>query len=185
MAPEDDFEQLLARVRAGDEAAASSLYRRTHPRLVRYLRSQEPRHADDLAAEVWLAVAGQLDEFDGDEAGFRAWVFTMARRRVLDHRRRGLRRRTDAVAPADLTATELDAGLDPVELAEAQDAVDLITAVLPPAQAEVVILRVLSDLDAETVARIVGRSANWVRVNQHRGLRRLAMKVRRTTDVAT
>lgn len=72
MAPEDDFEQLLARVRAGDETAASRLYRRVQPRLIRYHRSQEPRHADDLAAEVWLAVAGQLDEFDGDEAGFRA-----------------------------------------------------------------------------------------------------------------
>lgn len=109
----------------------------------------------------------------------------MARRRVLHHRRRGQRRRTDAVAPADLAAAELDASLDPAELAEAQEAVDLITALLPPAQAEVVILRVLSDLDAETVAGIVGRSANWVRVNQHRGLRRLAMKLRRTTDVAT
>lgn len=183
--PEDDFQTVLARVRAGDEAAASSLYRRTHPRLIRYLRSQEPRHADDLAAEVWLAVATQLDEFDGDEAGFRAWVFTMARRRVLDHRRRGVRRRTDTVAPADLALGPCDESPDPAELAEAQEAVDLITALLPPAQAEVVILRVVADLDAETVARITGRSANWVRVNQHRGLRRLATRLRRTMDVTT
>ncbi|MEY2754142.1 MAG: hypothetical protein RJB65_500, partial [Actinomycetota bacterium] len=44
--------------------------------------------------------------------------------------------------------------------------------------AEVVLLRVLADLDAESVARIMGRSAGWVRVTQHRALARLAEALR-------
>lgn len=180
---EDDFDNLLAGVRSGDEASADALYRRVHPRLIRYLRSQEPQQAEDLAADVWLAVAAQLDEFEGDEIGFRAWIFTIARRRVLDHRRRGVRRRTSAVAPEQFHDRLGPQGTDPADITEAQEAVDLITALLPPAQAEVIILRVVADLDADTVARLLGRSANWVRVNQHRGLKKLAVQLSRRTDV--
>jgi RNA polymerase sigma-70 factor, ECF subfamily len=50
----------------------------------------------------------------------------------------------------------------------------LMFELLPRDQAEVVLLRVLGDLDADQVAEIMGRSANWVRVTQHRALRRLA-----------
>ena len=56
----------------------------------------------------------------------------------------------------------------------ATDIVELIKAVLPADQAEVVLLRVLGDLDAAQVGAIVGRTENWVRVTQHRALRRLA-----------
>jgi RNA polymerase sigma-70 factor (ECF subfamily) len=183
MEPEDDFETLRLGMLAGDDAAAATLYRRVQPRLIRYLRSQEPQVADDLAADVWLAVSGRLDSFGGDEADFRAWMFTIARRRVLDHRRRGVRRRTTSMSPDDLDERSVDAAPDPADLTEAQEAVDLITSLLPPAQAEVIILRVVADLDADTVARIMGRSSNWVRVNQHRGLRKLAILLRRSTDV--
>jgi len=35
-------------------------------------------------------------------------------------------------------------------------------------------LKVLGDLDADQVGEVMGRSANWVRVTQHRALARLA-----------
>ena len=35
-------------------------------------------------------------------------------------------------------------------------------------------LRVVADLPAEKVGEVMGRSAGWVRVTQHRALRRLA-----------
>lgn len=53
---------------------------------------------------------------------------------------------------------------------------ELVQAVreLPAHQAEIILLRILADLDIETVARIVGRSPGAVRIAAHRGLRRLA-----------
>ena len=53
---------------------------------------------------------------------------------------------------------------------------ELVQAVreLPAQQAEIILLRILADLDNETVARIVGRSPGAVRIAAHRGLRRLA-----------
>ena len=184
MTSEDRFEQLLDGVRRGDERAAAELFRRVQPRLVRYVRSQEARVAEDLAADVWLAVSAGLDSFEGGEAGFRAWVFTIARRRIVDHRRKGIRRRTNPVGPEEFEdRVDTGSGTDPTERNDSQEAVDLITATLPPDQAEVILLRVLADLDAETVAGIMGRTAGWVRVTQHRALKRLATALRRTTDV--
>jgi RNA polymerase sigma-70 factor (ECF subfamily) len=175
---------LIAAVQAGDEAAATALYRRVQPRLLRYLRYEEPQLADDLAADVWVAIASKIRSFEGDEGGFRSWAFTIARRRVIDHRRRGLRRRTSSAVPDSFVdhADEATAA-DPTAVLDSEEAVDRIVAMLPPEQAEVVVLRVLADLDAETVGEMLGRSANWVRVTQHRALRKLAEQLRRPTDV--
>ena len=44
---------------------------------------------------------------------------------------------------------------------------------LPADQAEIVLLRVLGDLDVAQVAAIVGKSPGAVRIAQHRALQRL------------
>jgi DNA-directed RNA polymerase specialized sigma24 family protein len=44
-------------------------------------------------------------------------------------------------------------------------------------------LRVLADLGVDEVAAIMGRTANWVRVTQHRALRRLASRLGPKLDV--
>ena len=56
----------------------------------------------------------------------------------------------------------------------AQDAIGILNQVLSPVQAEVLVLRVVADLDTAAVATIFGRSESWVRVTQHRALKRLA-----------
>jgi RNA polymerase sigma-70 factor, ECF subfamily len=60
-----------------------------------------------------------------------------------------------------------------VSAMSAQQAVDLMRAHLTDEQFDVVVLRVLADLEAEDVARILGRTAGWVRVTQHRAVQRL------------
>jgi RNA polymerase sigma-70 factor (ECF subfamily) len=158
-------------VRKGADWAVADLWRDLHPRLLAYFRAAEPAAADDLASDVWIDVARSLHRFDGDEADFRRFAFTIARRRLIDHRRRRFRRRTDPVptkAMADRAAAD-----DPAAAAEASAALQVI-GLLPPDQAQVVLLRVVAGLDAEAVGRIVGKSAGAVRVKQHRALKRLA-----------
>jgi RNA polymerase sigma-70 factor, ECF subfamily len=53
-------------------------------------------------------------------------------------------------------------------------AVVALIARLPRDQAEIIMLRVVADLETAEVARIVGKSPGVVRVAAHRGLRRLA-----------
>ena len=185
MIEDSDFVVLLGRARAGDDDAVAVLFRDVHPRLVRFLRAREPAAADDLAGEVWMAVATGLGRFVGDATAFRAWVFSIARRRMADHRRRGVRRNTHPVDHGIFDAAA--SGDDPARLVVGQlsalEAARLVVAVLPADQAEVILLRVLADLDVGEVAEVMGRTANWVRVTQHRGLRRLADRLGSQLDV--
>ena len=123
--------------------------------MLRYLRAREPRRADDLAGETWLAVAGRIAAVQGDEADFASWLFTIARRRLADLRRTGARRRTDPFA--DVPDGELDGSTEDQALAElgAEDAVARIVRLLTPAQAEVVLLRTLGGLSARHVGEVM------------------------------
>ncbi|HVU74541.1 MAG TPA: sigma-70 family RNA polymerase sigma factor [Mycobacteriales bacterium] len=178
-APLDDA---VAAAAAGDERAFTTLYRAVQPPLLRYLRVVEGAAAEDIAAEAWLEVARRISSFSGDEAGFRAWIFTIARSKAVDRIRREARRPVEHIEDMP--------GLDPscpddvaervVSVLTTHDALRLI-ATLPPDQAEVVTLRVIADLDVSTVAAMTGKSPGAVRVAQHRGLRRLAAMLSSTS----
>jgi RNA polymerase sigma-70 factor (ECF subfamily) len=170
---------MLAAAGRGEHWALAELFRAYQPPLLRYLRAQEPSMADDLASEVWVSVARQMQRFVGDEAGFRSWLFTIGRCRLIEHRRKAARRRTDPL-PHDLLDAAIVRGFDGdpavlvVDQLGAREAIDTLIADLSPDQAEAVLLRVVAGLDVTEVARIMDRSPGSVRVLCHRALRRLA-----------
>ena len=165
------FEELLDAVRVDAEWAVAELWRDLHPRLLAYFRASEPGAADDLAADTWVDVARSLPRFEGGEAEFRRFAFTIARRRLTDHRRRRFRRRTDPVATETLAAHP---GADDTAAPALGRAALEVIGRLPPDQAEVVLLRVVAGFSAEEVGAIVKKSPGAVRVIQHRALKRLA-----------
>jgi DNA-directed RNA polymerase specialized sigma24 family protein len=87
-----DFDGVLAAARGGDEQAFGRLWRDVQPGLLRYLQVIGAESVDDVASEAWLEVARRLPTFGGDEPAFRGWLFTIARRRVIDAWRRSARR---------------------------------------------------------------------------------------------
>ena len=176
MAALDDFDTILAAAKQGDQRAASQLFRAFHPPLLRYLRFQEREAAEDIAAEVWLAAAGFLAEFEGDASGYQSWLFTVARRRLIEYRRRRQRRRTDAVDPVEFESNHApeDTARSASDAVDAEKAIELMAEFLSPEQSEVLILRVVADLSAAQVGEMMGRPESWVRLTQHRALNRLA-----------
>jgi RNA polymerase sigma-70 factor (ECF subfamily) len=178
--PVDSFESVLPAARRGEEWAIASLYRDLHPRLLRYLRAQEPADAEDLASEVWLDLGRHLSRFEGGEADLRAWAFIVARHRVVDLRRARRRWRTEPAPMERLVgyAAAGDVERDALEALDTEAAVARIAA-LPPDQAEVVLLRVLGGLSTKQVAAIVGKRPGAVRALQHRALKRLARTISR------
>lgn len=175
----DAFASVLSAAQQGDETAFARLWRDLNPLLVRYLTlGGEP--AEDVAADTWVTVVKGLRRFTGDEAAWRAWVFTTARRRAVDAgRRRARAAQVELGASAwpveQLAPDAADEALEHLDTAAAL----LLTAQLPALQAEVVLLRVVAGLPVEHVARVVGRSAGAVRVATHRGLRSLALILER------
>jgi RNA polymerase sigma-70 factor (ECF subfamily) len=177
---EEQFASTLAAAQAGADWAVADIYRSHNARVLRYLRANAPAEAEDLASETWLDAARNLSSFSGDEDAFRAWLFTIARRRLTDHRRRSGRRRDRA---ASAGALEPSMSITPSSEAQALagrlglEAAQLIVERLPADQAEVVLLRVVADLSVEQVSAITGRRPGTVRVLQHRALRRLAREI--------
>jgi RNA polymerase sigma-70 factor, ECF subfamily len=171
----DGFEAVLRAAQGGSGEAFSQLWRDGNPALLRYLRVIVPEAAEDVAADTWVQVVRRLAAFRGEEQEWRAWLFTTARRRAIDERRRRSRR---PVAPLDeVTPDSLPVSDDAADVAIehlATRSVMALVAQLPPMQAEVILLRVVAGLDNERVARLLGRSPGAVRVAAHRGLRRLA-----------
>lgn len=167
-----EFDSVLAAAQAGGEWAISLLYRELNPPLVRFLTAQAHSAGEDLAQETWMAAAPQLPAFEGDERAFRAWLFTIARRRLIQHWRDAGRRPSTPVEPDDLATVASSA--DDMAASEAREAAARLVAGLPADQAEIVLLRVVAGFEADEVARIVGKSPGAVRVIQHRALRRLA-----------
>ena len=158
----------------GDEAAISTLYRSLNPPLLRYLRHHVGRTAEDVAADVWLALAPQLAGFDGSVNDLRMLMFTVARRRTVDHYRQTGRRPSTVAFDEDFDRPASDdTEAVAVSRLTAQSAVAALVRNLPEDQAEIVLLRVLGDLDVEQVAEIVGKTPGAVRVAQHRALARL------------
>jgi RNA polymerase sigma-70 factor (ECF subfamily) len=183
---QEPFAGILAAAKTGAEWAITALYREHQPSLLRYLRAQAGAEGEDLASEVWLQAAAGLGRFDGDDAAFRRWLFTIAHRRLIDARRRQGRRSTILLVESQAEAGESN---EPekraLRMSDSEEALARI-ATLPPDQAEIVLLRVIGGLDVEEVASIVGKKPGTVRVLQHRALKRLEQELAgegRTVDV--
>ena len=176
MALGEYFAPTLIVARKGASWAWEQIYRDLYSPLFGFLRGVGPHgETEDLVSETFLNVARDIHTFDDNEGEFRAWVFTIARRRAVD----AWRARGRTVETAELDPVELDqqrAGED-VE-AEALSSIALIElgAVinnLTATQREVLMLRVVADLTVKDTATAMEKSEGAVRVLQNRALHAL------------
>jgi RNA polymerase sigma-70 factor (ECF subfamily) len=83
---------LLVRLKARDPAAWSALVSLYGREVARWCRQAGLRDhdAEDVTQEVFRAVSSSLAEFRRDRPGdsFRGWLWTIARNKIRDHRRR-------------------------------------------------------------------------------------------------
>ena len=168
-----DFGGSLRAAKRGDEAAFAAIWREFQPGLLRYLRVKAAPAAEDLAADTWFRVLKALPSFEGDESGFRAWLFTAARNRVTDWYRAGDTRPLSIdLANLALLPASNNVESEADEHSATERSLALI-ANLPPDQGEAVMLRIVAGLSVPVTAEIMGRSPGSIRVLCHRGLRRL------------
>lgn len=162
--------ELIARWRDGDERAASVLVERHAQALARYVVSLGQRDGvDETVQDTFVRAFGSLDSFRGDSA-LRTWLFTIARRLVLDRRRSARRNReVEDVTDSDV-ATEYDA-LDGLIAREAHQKMHDAMSRLTPTQREVFMLRVNDGMSYKEIASVVGTTEGAARVHYHNALR--------------
>jgi RNA polymerase sigma-70 factor (ECF subfamily) len=166
--------ELIARWKSGDQRAATELVERHAKAVARFVASVGARvDVDDLVQDTFSRAFASLDSFRG-ESSLRTWLFTIARRLVLDRRRSERRRGGGArmqVEVQDVDAvTEYDA-LDAVVADEAERRMREAVAHLTPTQREVFTLRVAEGLSYREIAEAVDTTEGAARVHYHNAMR--------------
>jgi RNA polymerase sigma factor (sigma-70 family) len=123
--------------------------------------------ADDLSGATFEKAFRLWTRFDARRGSARSWLLGIARTTALDWFRAEARRRRreEAAAPAEASESPFVEGLSP-ELERA-------LASLSAGEREVIALRIVLELDGDTVARVLGLSPTAVSTRLSRALKRL------------
>ena len=165
--------QLVQRAQAMDESALASLYATYYPRIYNsaFLHLGDVQGAEDLASEVMLKLLESINKYQFRGMPFSAWVFRIARNKLIDlHRRRKRRGEVDLTEP--LAAMQIS----PQALAERaldRGQLQLALKYLTEEQRQVIVLKFIEGFDNGSIARILGRSEGAVKSLQHRALHAL------------
>ncbi|MBC7726766.1 MAG: sigma-70 family RNA polymerase sigma factor [Microbacteriaceae bacterium] len=178
----DDFEAglkpLWLRAQSGDEVAYGAALTMIAARLRAYFRRRMrslPDDLEDLVQETLLALHLQRGTFD-PALPVSAWVHAVARHKLVDlWRRRG---RHDALhQPLDSVDEQALAVVDSHEGGTRHDLVKLLQT-LPEAQRQAIWLTKITGLSVAEAAQRTGASVSAIKVQVHRGLKRLAALVK-------
>ena len=176
MVLKDYFDTTLAAARAGAAWAWESIYRDLAGSLAGFFRGKGATEVEDLVSETFLSVARDIHRFSGSESDFRAWVFTIARRRLVDDWR--ARGRSVSIAESERAEGEAERRWLGDTEREAMTAMSLIEVNalikhLTKQQQDVVLLRVVGDLSVAETAQVLETSEGAVRALQKRALTEL------------
>lgn len=161
---------LIQRWKEGDERAATALVERHATALGRYVGSLGERDAaEEIVQDTFVRAFSSLESFRGDSS-LRTWLFTIARRLVVD-RRRAFRRRRDVGSLEDVDAATEYTALDGLIASEAKRKVWGAVGKLSPTQREVFLLRVNEGLSYKEIAEVAGTTEGAARVHYHNALR--------------
>ncbi len=186
-------DDLLRRLRTGDESAFTELVDTYHSSMVRLAQTfvSSRAVAEEVTQDTWLAVVKGIDRFEG-RSSLKTWVF-----RILANRARSTGAREQRTTPVDLSdestvdRRRFDAGgawADPPahwsdEIVDRLSSGPLVAEVraavseLPESQRAVVTLRDLEGLSSKEVCEVLEISEANQRVLLHRGRSRIRARL--------
>ncbi|PEQ11696.1 RNA polymerase subunit sigma-70 [Novosphingobium sp. PC22D] len=157
----------------GDAAAHASLLRLLVPLLRGFYRRRvhgADDDVEDLVQETLIAVHTRRATYDRDRP-FTAWMFAIARYKMIDHFRRAGRLRPIDGLEETLVADDFEAS------AIARMDVNQLLAELPPKQARMIRATRIEGLSVVEAAQADGIGESDVKVSVHRGLKALMARV--------
>lgn len=185
--PQEDDTEILARLRAGDEAAFATLVDRHHAAMVRLARAYVPTDAvaEEVAQEAWLGVLRGVSRFEG-RSSLRTWIYRIVVNQAKTHGARERRLSADeslsepSVEPERFTGGAWNRPPAPWSQAEhrllaAETGVMIREAIdgLPPLQRLVINLRDVAGLPPDEVCQLLELTDGNQRVLLHRARSRV------------
>ncbi|MBA16488.1 MAG: RNA polymerase subunit sigma-24 [Sphingomonas sp.] len=168
IADPDTLGTLMAAAQRGDRAAYRALLVEAQRWLERYFhRRVPPGQRDDLVQEVLMAVHAKRATYDPARP-FLPWLAAIARYRWVDHLRRAYRSEAAALDDHDASQDSDE------EAVMARVSLERLFGQVPKKQARAIELVKIEGLTVAEAALRSGQSESAVKVNIHRGLKRLA-----------
>ncbi len=170
-----DWRAMMAAAQRGDAVVYKALLADLAGWLRRYYLSRlPPAMVEDAVQDVLLAVHEKRHTYDPSRP-FGPWLAAIARYKWIDHIRA---LKTNAAQPLDENIGVEDHG----EAVVAGSALRRLLEDLKPAQADVIRLVKIEGYSIEEASKTTGQSVSLVKVNIHRGLKRLASVLRKMND---
>jgi RNA polymerase sigma-70 factor (ECF subfamily) len=189
-------EELVARLREGDETAFAALVDDLHGGLLAFARTFTASRslAEDITQETWLAVIHGIHAFE-ERSSLKTWILGILVRRARTMTKREARRVDSQGRAKDVNGVAFEEwepgrgriGLwegtplpwaleDPAAIYQSREALEVVRAALdelPESQRQVVLLRDVEDVSAADVCNILGLTETNQRVTLHRGRARI------------
>jgi len=167
-------EELVQRVREGDEQAMNVLVDRHHGAVFRTCAAilSDEDLAADASQDSFLKAFKAVDRFRG-EAAFQTWLLAIAGNEARGLLRKVKRSREDRLEDVDMLPA---GGNDPsaeVALRSEVAGVRAVLADLPEKQRLSVSLRIFEGLSFREIGETIDSTEGSARVNYHHGIRRL------------
>lgn len=151
----------------GDTSAFKNIVDRWQTRLINFFYRTVGNRADaeDLCQETFVHLHRAASRYEARDS-FSAYLFTLARRRLIDFQRRRIRRPLDFIDPTDWPMQQQVAPDD--ESGAIEKAFHLALQALPPKQSHAILLLQQQNLSYEEIAQTMQISTASVKTNIHR-----------------
>ncbi|QYJ07661.1 sigma-70 family RNA polymerase sigma factor [Qipengyuania flava] len=171
IADEASLARLMTASQKGDASAYRVLLSEIQMWLERYFRRRvAPAQLDDLVQDVMMAVHAKRATWDPTRP-FLPWLAAIARYRWVDHLRKVYRKAEDELGDYDAAEDSEE------EAVMARMSLERLFVHLPDKQSEVIELVKIEGLSIAEASAKTGQSESLVKVNIHRGLKKLAALV--------
>lgn len=168
IADEATLTRLAGLAQRGDKRAYAALLDASRHWLLRYYRRKvAPDQIEDLVQDTLLSLHRKLATYDASRPVV-PWLAAIARYRFVDHLRAAYRHAVDTLEDDTALAVDEEPALT------ARLSLDRLFEALPDAQCRAIELVKIDGLSVREASTSTGQSESLIKVNIHRGLKRLA-----------
>lgn len=161
------------------ESPVAVAFRRHYEQVYRFLRrrTESDEVAEDLAQAVFADAAARLHQLEHEGPSVLAWLYTVARRRLVDRARDAVRRQGTLASLEEARARPIEASLE--YGAQLGGVIGAAIGELPDGQRQVVVMKLLEGRPFGEIAARLGLTEAACKMRFSRGLEALRTELSR------